>query len=312
MAHKPTWGIVSTVRGTAPDILRFAAYHLDLGVDRMHIFLDEPNPTAFNALNQHPKIEVRNCDNGFWANRKRTRPERHQTRQTANATFTYRKASEDWLAHIDVDEFLWPNRPITQLLAEVPDHIPGVRVRPIEAMTGDDDLYKAYIPAGPERDGLLQVLYPNYGAFVLGGFFSHVQGKLLVRTGLPKVSFRIHNLFQNGAILPCKAELPGTELCHRHAPDWDHWLAHYRFRMEHGSYQPGMSPNVPRERGGMNKNELLSWIEAEGGMEGLRRFYDEISGADPKVRAQLEQHDQIRHRPLYLDEKLGKHFPRSV
>jgi len=309
---RPSWGIVSTVRGSTPDILRFVAYHLDLGVDRMHIYLDEPNPKAFNALNRHPKVEVRNCDDGFWANRKRARPEKHQTRQTANATFTYRKASEDWLAHIDVDEFLWADRPMAQLLAEVPPEIPGVRVRPIEAMAGGADLYKAYIPTGPNRDGLVQALYPNYGAFVLGGFFSHVQGKLFVRTGLPKISFRIHNLFQNGEILPCKVELPDVDLCHRHAPNWDHWLAHYRFRLERGSYQPGMSPNVARDRGGMNMNELLSWIEAEGGMDGLRAFFDEISGADSGVRARLEGQNLIRHRPLELDEKLGKHFPGSI
>ncbi len=310
--NAPTWGIVSTVRGSAPDILRFAAYHLDLGVDRMYIYLDEPNPRAFNVLNRHPRIEVRNCDDRFWAYRKRERPERHQIRQTANASFTYRKADVDWLAHIDVDEFLWSETSIPDLLADVPEHIPGVRVRPIEALAGIDDLYKAYIPSGPDRDGILQEIYPNYGAFVLGGFFSHVQGKLFVRTGQPGINYRIHNLFQNGEICPCKVELPGVDLCHRHALDWDHWLAHYRFRLERGSYQPGMSPNVPRERGGMNMNELLSWIEAEGGQDGLRAFYDEISGADTEVRGRLEQYGMIRHRPLELDEKLRKHFPGSV
>ena len=73
-----------------------------------------------------------------------------------------------------------------------------------------------------------------------------------------------------------------------------------------------MSPNVPRELGGMNKNELLAWIEAEGGQDALRTFFDELSGADPLVHARLEQSGLIRHRPLHLDEKLAKHFPGSV
>lgn len=312
MLDNPTWGIVSTVRGSAPDILRFVAYHLDLGVDRMYIYLDEPNPKAFNALNRHPKVEVRNCDDGFWANRKRERPDKHQIRQTANATFTYRKAVEDWLAHIDLDEFLWPEHPVAQLLAEVPEDIPVVRVRPDEALAGGEDLYKAYIPSGPNRADIVQALYPNYGAFVKGGFLSHLQGKVFARKGLPQINFRIHGLFQNGERLLCQAELPGVGLCHRHAPDWNHWLAHYRFRLERGSYQPGMTPNVPRERGGMNMNELLSWIEAEEGQDGLRAFFDEMSGADPEARARLEAHGMILHRPLHLDEKLRKHFPGSV
>ncbi|WP_420586914.1 glycosyltransferase family 2 protein [Ruegeria sp.] len=312
MAADPTWGIVSTVRGSAPDILRFVAYHLDLGVDRIYIFLDEPNPKAFDALNQHPKVVVRICDDRFWAFRQRERPEQHQTRQTANASFTYRKATEDWLAHIDVDEFLWPDRPIAEQLSEVPDHIPGVRVRPVESMAGGEDKFKAYIPSGADRDGIVQALYPNYGAFVLGGFFSHIQGKILVRTGLPKISLRIHNVFQGGEDLRIKTELPQVDLCHCHATDWEHWLAHYKFRLARGSYRPGMSPNVARDRGGMNMNELLSWIEAEGGTDGLRAFFDEMSGTDSGVRARLEQWGMILHRPLGLDEKLAKHFPGSL
>lgn len=306
-----TWGIVSMVRGSADDILKFAAHHLDLGADFMYIYMDEPNRPAFRVLKQHPKIRVRLCDDGFWLKRKRNRPEKHQIRQTVHATFTYRNTDLDWLAHIDVDEFLWSPEPIRDLLQSAPATAPAIRVRPIEAMSGGDDLYKAHIPNGPDREALVQDIYPNFGAFVMGGFLSHVQGKLFVRTGLENLNFRIHNLFQNKKLLPCKFELPQLELCHRHAPDWDHWIAHYNFRLERGSYQPGMSPNVPRERGGLTKNELLNWIEAEQGQDGLRAFYDEMSGADPKVRARLEAHGLVKHRPLNLDAKVAKHFPGS-
>ena len=65
------------------------------------------------------------------------RPVKHQVRQTQNATFTYhRKAEVDWLAHIDVDEFLWPAEPLAPLLAALPADIPYARVRPIEALSG--------------------------------------------------------------------------------------------------------------------------------------------------------------------------------
>ena len=293
------------------DILRFVAHHLDLGVDRMYIYLDEPNPAAFDALEKHPKVHVNTCDDRFWASRKRDRPEAHQTRQTANASLTYRNTDLHWLAHIDVDEFLWPDRPIFQCLAEVPDDLPGVRVRPIEALAGGKDLYKAFIPKGSQREKLVQTIYPTFGGFVPGGFFSHLQGKVFARTGLSKISFRIHNLLQSGDPLPCKTELSGVDLCHRHAPDWDSWLAHLPFRLERGSYRPGMSPNLPRADGGMNMNELLTWIDAESGIDGLRSFFDEISGADPNVRTRLEANGLLRHRPLDLDRKLAKHFPGS-
>lgn len=307
----PTWGIVSTVRGSARDILSFAAYHLDLGADHLYLYLDERNRRAFQTLRRHPKVTAQVCDDAFWDRRKRDKPEKHQVRQTVHATFTYRHTKLDWLAHIDVDEFLWPTAPVAELLRDVPADIHAVRVRPIEALACGEDLYKSFIPKSPEREALVEAIYPNFGAFVLGGFLSHVQGKLFVRTGLENLNYRIHNLFQNKVILPCKTELPQIELCHRHAPDWDHWLAHYRFRLERGSYQPGMAPNVNRDKGGLNMNELLSWIEAESGEAGLRKFFDELSGTDPQVRARLEERGLIKHRPLNLDEKLKKHFPGS-
>ncbi|MFY2824933.1 hypothetical protein [Ruegeria sp. MALMAid1280] len=59
-------------------------------------------------------------------------------------------------------------------------------------------------------------------------------------------------------------------------------------------------------------NELHSYIETESGLGSLRYFIDEFIGADPSVRARIKQQDLIRHRPLGLDEKLGKHFPGSA
>ena len=306
-----TWGIVSMVRGPTEDVLRFVAHHLDLGVDFMYIYMDEPNRRTFRALRMHPKVRVRVCDDAFWEKRGRARPEKHQVRQSAHATFAYRNTPLDWLTHIDVDEFLWSSTPIAEVLQEVPDTIQAARVRPMEALAGNNDLYKAHIPRSPEREALVEMIYPNYGAFVTGGFLSHVQGKLFVRAGLENLSFRIHNLFQNKTLLPCKYELPQVELCHRHAPGWDHWIAHYEFRMNRGSYQAGMATNVPREQGGLSKNELLNWIETEQGMDGLRVFYNEMSGTDATVRTNLERHGQIRHRPLDLDKKVEKHFPGS-
>ncbi len=306
-----TWGIVSTVRGPTDDILRFVAHHLDLGVDHMYLYLDEPNPDTLETLRSYPRIRIRNCDAAFWQRRRRDRPDTHQVRQTYHASYTYRKNHVDWLAHIDLDEFLWSEDAIEHVLRGIPADQNIARVRPIEAMAGGQDLYKAHIPRGPEREALVQSLYPNYGAFVLGGFLSHVQGKLFVRTGLEKINFRIHNVFQNKELVKHSIELPQIDLCHRHAPDWDHWFAHWRFRLERGSYRPGMSPNAPRELGGLNMNELLTWIEAEHGLDGLRAFYDEMSGADPAVHARLAAQGLIKHRPLNLDAKVAKHFPGS-
>ena len=60
------WGVVATIKAPAQDVLRFAAYHLDLGAHRLFIYLDEPNPEAYAPLKNHSKVRVFSCDDAFW------------------------------------------------------------------------------------------------------------------------------------------------------------------------------------------------------------------------------------------------------
>ena len=102
------WGIVATIKADTATILRFAAYHLDLGAHRIYVYLDDANPEAQEALREHPKCRVVRCDDGYWDRQNNgKRPPMHQPRQTLNATRAYNRATEvDWLMHMDVDEFL--------------------------------------------------------------------------------------------------------------------------------------------------------------------------------------------------------------
>jgi hypothetical protein len=139
----PTWGVVSTIKAPARDILSFAAYHLELGAHRVIVYLDDENPAAFKVLKAHPKCRVIECDDAYWKRRK-GRPEKHQARQTANATRCYRRGpGVDWLAHIDLDEFLWPQSPLTAQLAMLDDTVISARIRPVEALAPD--------PAAPPK-----------------------------------------------------------------------------------------------------------------------------------------------------------------
>ena len=52
------WGIVSTIKAPLEEIERFAAHHLELGADRLILYLDDDNESAFQALRQHPKLRV--------------------------------------------------------------------------------------------------------------------------------------------------------------------------------------------------------------------------------------------------------------
>lgn len=309
MSKGDTWGLATTIKADTDQILAFAAYHIELGAHRLYIYLDEPNPEAFARLKAHPKVRVFDCDTDWWKKRQGKRPVKHQVRQSLNANHAYsRRAEVDWLIHMDVDEFLWPDSPLPAQLAALPRDAMTARVRPVEALADGDGLaYKGYIPADEKRDRVVERLYPLFGRYVKGGFLSHLAGKTFVRTGQDKVEIRIHNAFFDGTANPGESELKAA-LCHRHAHGWDQWLTNFRYRLEKGSYRADLPSSRPNEHG-MTLHQVLSLIEEEEGEPGLRSFFEEICADTPELRRKLKAEGLLRLCDLNLDGHRLRHFP---
>jgi len=305
-------GLSATIKAPLAEIEAFAAHHLELGAHRLYLYLDDPDPDTQAALKAHPKIRVTACDATHWAKLTGKRPAKHQVRQTANATHAYgRRAEVDWLIHMDVDEFLWPEAPLPDLLGALPDAALCARVRPIEALAGGGTLFKGFIPNGPAREAIVDRLYPTYGRYLKGGFLSHVAGKLFLRTGLGALTVKIHNVFRGEEMNPGEVELHGVDLCHCHAQSWEEWIAAFRYRHEKGSYRAELGPSRPRARGGVTLHELFAEILAQEGEAGLRAFHEETCADTPRLRAALEAEGLLRVRDLDLAAKRRTHFPQS-
>ncbi len=317
-AKTPTWGVVSTIRAPARDILNFAAHHIDLGADYVHIYLDQANPAAQEALAAHPKCRVSLTDDAYWQSHG-GRPDMHQPRQTLNATHCYgRNPPVDWLLHADADEFLWTaNASLSQCLATLPDAIPVARIRPVESMAPD--------PADPPPEGALwckgcapdrltrtaetQQIYSRLGQYLSGGFLSHVQGKILVRTGIEGINLRIHNAFLGKEKITDGIDLKDFYLCHLHAPSLEEWLETYRFRLQKGSYRPELQALAGPSGYELTINQLFSTLEEDAGEAALRRFFHETCVATPGLRSRLERFGHLHQITLDLDTKRARHFP---
>ena len=304
------WGLAATILAPTADILRFAAYHIDAGAHRLYLYLDDPDSGAFAPLKAHPKIRVQACDVAHWQKIEGKRPEKHQVRQSRNATHAYnRKVEVDWLIHMDVDEFLVPQTSVSDSLAALNPDTACARTRPMEQLAGVGNSYKIFIPNGPERTRIVQDIYPEFGAYIKGGFLSHVAGKLFVRKGLPDISVRIHNAFQGDAMNPNEIELSDMDLAHAHAKTWEDWITAYRYRLEKGSYRAELAPAQSRKRGGLTLHEMFQTLEAAEGEAGLRRFYTEVATDTDTLRARLQARGMYREITLDLDAKLARHFP---
>ena len=314
MDGPPTWGLSATIKAPVADILRFAGYHLEAGAHRLYIYLDAENPEAEAALAAHPKVRVTLCDAAHWDRiNKGRRPARHQVRQTFNATHAYnRRAEVDWLIHMDVDEFLVPDRPIAALLGDQPQQALAARVRPMEALapeSGPPLHYKAFVPNGPDRLRIVRALYPTYGETLKGGFLSHLAGKVFVRTGLSGIRVQIHNAFRDDAELPTAEDTDGIALAHLHARSWDQWIAAFRYRLEQGSYRAELGGRGKADRGKLTPHQMFRMIFDEDGEPGLRAFFDEVCADTPALRAGLEAEGLLRRAELDLDTRAARHFP---
>ena len=303
------WGLVATIKAPVRDVLNFAAYHLDQGAHRLYIYLDEASEEAFTLLKSHPKVRVATCDAAFWARQGGKRPIKHQVRQSRNATHAYaRKPEVDWLAHIDVDEFLSPSGDIAQILAALPPDILCARIRPVEVLAdGDGTAFKGFIPSGPHRARIVDEIYPTYGTYLKGGFLSHVAGKLFVRTGLDNVTYKIHNMFQGDVMNPGQTELPQVDLCHFHARTWQHWIESYQYRLEKGAYRAELAAAAGEN--GVNLHHFLLQLDRKGGTDALRRFFAEVAQDTPDLRQRLQAQGVLRSHDLNLDRKRRALFP---
>nr|WP_240989198.1 glycosyltransferase family 2 protein [Salipiger mangrovisoli] len=295
-------------------ILDFAAWHLEQGAHRLYIYLDAPDPEAEAVLNAHPKIRVFCTDAAWWAKRGK-RPDKHQARQARNARHANsRKPETDWLAHIDIDEFLLPCRPLAEQLAELPTECLCARVRPVEALAplpgteAEEMLFKAFHLEQQARQRAAEACFPTWGRHLSGGFLSHVAGKLFFRTGTEGLDIRIHNVTLGAQMNPGERALADTELGHFHTGDWAHFLAAYRFRLAKGSYRAELKPQV-RGEDAVSLHDLFCLIEEAGGEAALRAFFDEVCTATSELIGRLSQQGLLRRRHMPLPALRARHFP---
>lgn len=300
------WGIVSTIKAPIGHIARFAAWHLDAGATHIHIHLDDPCDVIAKRL-AHPQITFTQCDDAYWAKAPEKARQTHQLRQAYNATRSYKASGMEWLAHIDVDEFLLTKAPLAEHLAAAQHDAAFVRIHPVELMAHDTDpfvqtaYFKRARKHAKQRKSVLETIYPTFGAYVPEGFISYAGGKNITRTGIPDARIGIHATMHKGVRLSNGQHMDNIVIGHAHAPDWATFKAHFDYRISKGSYRKKSS-----EHGRLN--DVLTLIIQEEGEAGLVKFFEEMCTATPERLDLLRAHDMLLTWELDLNQKVLHHF----
>lgn len=296
------WGTVTLTNAPLPRIAHFAAHHLDLGAARVTLCLDTPAPDTAAFLSRNPSVEVVTCDDDWWHAQKKPRMKAHQLRQVWVATQCYNGTDLDWLAHIDIDEFLLPQTRLPELLAAAPADQAALLMPPVELLAGSaPEMFKTTPRMVGQDKAVLAELYPTFGPHLRGGFVSHLEGKLITRTGIPGLRLGLHALSHDGAPVANRLREDRLLLGHAHAPDWDSFRAHLEFRMTRGSYRKA-------EKEAFKLRDVLGFLIDSEGEAGLRSFFDEVCTATPQLVAGLRAHDMLIEHPLDLDDAVARHF----
>lgn len=225
-----SWGVVSTCLEPTPLVVAFVAHHVEMGAHRVHIFLDAPNPDTERLLAEIPECRVTVCSDDYWRYEVgRPRPSNTEARQVFNASRAFEAKDVDWLIHLDADEFLYCDRPMSTVLSAVPNEVDFMLFRNMERVFDatqkqlglfDGVMRHPFRREWPAQD---EFLSDDVLSFLLRGVAGHCSGKSVVRTDRP-MAMGIHSPRRPGN--PLKSIIaPNVHVLHFDGLTGLHWVS---------------------------------------------------------------------------------------
>ena len=274
-------------------------YHLNMGIDHMYLFFDNPEHPGIAAVAEDSRITCVRCDAEYWPGgaAKRQRLTLHE-RQWFNANRGLQFARErnfDWIAHIDSDELLYFPGRLQEALERLPEKVEVVRFRVFEAIPaqgGSDHPFAQirYFRVGPMRPtsktrprGLIAwcragmhvagyysrlgvakaIGAAGWGPFLRG----HTGGKSAVRVRAPIQGMGVHVPAPPRGRTYLDFFLPHAALLHYDCADFDSWLTKWLARASES--------HVPRNRDAKRRRQLTRFRAAQNrSAEAVRRLYE--------------------------------------
>ncbi|PVA06342.1 glycosyltransferase family 2 protein [Thalassorhabdomicrobium marinisediminis] len=295
------WGVCCTAKAPLAQLLAFVAWYRHLGATHIWLHLDDADAISASVLNQLDRVEAVLCDDAYWADAGR-RPDKQEPRQVYNMQRAYRATDLPVLAHVDVDEYLLPQRPISDILDDWSGDAPFLRVRPAEALhdpTLKDDIFTARqfrlpFPAGMVEERKWAVL-GAYAALLPSNMLSHRAGKSLFRTGVAGLVPKIHAGSFGKDAPPLKLPThPEIVVLHFHAQDRATWEAALPHRVTKGAYR--FNPPLAAHLDGATADEIAAFYDAT--QVASPELIDALRGEGLLVEAKLNLRDKVEALPF--------------
>ena len=290
---------VTTLDCPVEVLTTWVSYHLNIGVDHMFLFFDNPEHPGISSVAENARITPVRCDSEYWpgGSAKRERLTLHE-RQWFNANKALQWARErgfDWIAHIDSDELIYFDGNLKLGLDAIPNSVEVARLRVLEFIPRQLEYEHPFagthwFRVGPKRPArkarpssvhewilCLAEMASYYGR--LGGaklicpgargpfLRGHTGGKSLVRVTADIKGMGVH--------LPAPPDgrffrnyfLPRAAILHYDCGSFRYWMEKWMQRTS--------EKNVPRGRDAKRKRQAARFsatMKSEG-LPGLYRLY---------------------------------------
>ncbi|MGL5874895.1 MAG: glycosyltransferase family 2 protein [Xenococcaceae cyanobacterium] len=244
--------IVTTLKSSLQNTLAFVNYHLNIGVNHIYLFFDDPNDVCIEALGNYQKVTCIRCDSKHWEKLTSQSELTLIERQLLNADCALELARRDrynWLVHIDSDEIIHVKEPLDRLLSKVSKNIDVLVIHNLETVPERDKYNSAFeeITLFKNQD----LLWQKYLAYFLGCsrvfqgghyFRGHPYGKSAIRTNVDFESVGIHFPTAPGGKKVRAKRFSGGELLHFECCEFESWRMKWLRRHNGIAAFPEMTP----------------------------------------------------------------------
>lgn len=318
------WDIVTTAFEPTAVTLGFLAHHVDLGVNRIWLHLDAPNPELEDIVREHPKIEIVNCDATYWAaSAKGVRPSDFRVRQAINANAAMAQSEADWIAHIDADEYLTNTNALFAFLQKQPEEVLTVVIQNGERVHQRGHVqphvfagaFRIPFPARIHR--ALPLLYGKDARYLQKGLAGYWHGKAFTRVS-SGLELALHRAKLPTGMSAHKVlrQFPERAVLHFDGMTKAHWLDKMRKKAPNGKVLKPHNPARIRQAQDIWDNRdngpfldtLYSRVKEISGFQFmLLKLLRRMSASDVDVPAKIQTvfpHAEVDLSPQAVDQAL--------
>lgn len=203
---KGSWSVAVTARAPAYQVNEFLEHYVGLGADRVFLFFDDENYVDFDRDKFSGVVIPFVCTQEYWNTVYKAppmsdrvgRPDAVEIRQGVNALFAREIMHSDWLLHVDIDEFIYVKKDVSEVLSSYPDSVFSVLLRTLEAVYPDvrspgaetDTVY--FKKSVAQKDLLRQIYSEEILQCATNGLWGTIIGKSFIRKHPEVKSMSVH------------------------------------------------------------------------------------------------------------------------